>query len=68
MDKFADFHGYHSSTIESAQSDSKSTIDFSPNEIHLTITELLPFRDLLFRGTTCQLIHTLVCSSLTNQT
>ena len=60
FDKMSNFNRYDRSTIESSPSDYKPTIEFSPSIFNLTINELIPFRDFLFHGTTCQFIHQLV--------
>jgi hypothetical protein len=59
-DKFADFNRFNQSFIESSNSEYKPIMDLSPNHFNLSIKSLIPFRDFLFHGTTCQFIHQLV--------
>jgi hypothetical protein len=60
QDKFANFNRFNQSQIESTNSDYKPIIDFSPNYLNFSIKSIIPFRDFLFHGTTCQFIHQLV--------
>ncbi len=60
QDKFANFNRFNQSQIESTNSDYKPIIDFSPNYLSFSIKSIIPFRDFLFHGTTCQFIHQLV--------
>ena len=60
FDKMANFNRFSQTQIQSADSDYKPVINFSPNSLDFKITQLIPFRDFLFHGTTCRFIHQMV--------
>ena len=60
FDKISNFHRFNSSEMKSSLAEYKTNLEFSPNSLNMSIERLIPFRDFLFHGTKCRLIHQIV--------